>query len=737
MRNILRIKVLIIAALFAVFFTLHAVLDISAAPPKRPNIILILSDDMGWSDLGCFGGEMRTPNLDSLARNGLRYTQFYNFSRCCPTRACLLTGLYSHQAGMGHMTVDWGYEGYRGDLNNRCVTIAEVLREAGYANYAIGKWHVTRYNKPSLSTHNWPLQRGFDKYYGLIWGMSSFYDPAICRGNNYYTCENEPGYKSDEFYFTDALSDNAVEFLKQHEKEAPDKPFFMYVAYTAAHFPMHALEKDIAKYKGKFDAGYDALRKQRIERLKNMGLIDPKWQPSPTDMKWEEVQNREWELRCMEVYAAMIDNMDQGIGRIMAELKRQDKFDDTLIFFLQDNGACGRDVGRKPDKNLPKNLRPLRPDELPSGAHPRQTRDGRPVRHGPDVMPGGPDSFIAYGQGWANVSNTPFRGYKRQTYEGGIATPLIAHWPKGISESRGNALVNEPAHLIDIMATLVDIAGAKYPEEYKENKIIPMQGISLVPSFEGKSLDRKEPLFWEHHGNRAIREGKWKLVADFGMPWELYDMETDRTEMNNLAEKYREKAKELEAKWDAWAARSNVAPLGAGRKEDESDEPESSENIFELKQGDELTRKKGPMVKERDVTITAEILEHGAEGVIIAQGGLAHGYSLYMKNGRIHFAIRKNDELTTIEAKESLPKAPVTVTAKIEKNGAIRIMLDNKELAFSPKGGPLAITPIDILSVGKDAGDPVGDYSGEFPFKGKLGKVKIETGSGEKQETPR
>jgi arylsulfatase A-like enzyme len=730
-RNIIRIRILIIALLLAVFFTLRAVFDVSAAPQERPNIILILSDDMGWSDLGCFGGEINTPNLDSLAKNGLRFTQFYNFSRCCPTRACLLTGLYAHQAGMGHMTRDWGYDGYRGDLNNHCVTIAEVLRESGYSTYAIGKWHLTHYNKPSLSTHNWPLQRGFDKYYGLIWGMSSYYDPAICRGNKYYTCENDPEYKSKDFYFTDALNDNAVEFLKQHEKEAPDKPFFMYVAYTSAHFPMHALEKDIAKYKGRFDAGYDVLRKERIERLLKMNLIDTKWQPSPTDLNWEDVQNREWELRCMEVYAAMIDNMDQGIGRIMVELKRQNKFDNTLILFLQDNGACGMNYGRKPDKNLPKNLRPLRPDELPSGGHPKQTRDGRPVRHGPDVMPGGPDSFITYGQGWANVSNTPFRGYKRQTYEGGIATPLIAHWPKGISESRRNALINDPTHLIDIMATLVDLTGAKYPVEYKGNKITPMQGISLLPAFEGKALERKDPLFWEHHGNRAIRDGKWKLVADYEQPWELFDMEADRTEMHNLAEKHPEKVKELEAKWDAWAKRSNVLPLGAGRQEDEGEEPKTSREIFELKQGDELTRNNGPVVKDCGVTITAEILQQGSEGVIIAQGGLLHGYSLYMMNDRLHFAIRRDRELTAIASKESLPPAPVTVVAKIEKNGAMSILLDKKELAVSPKGGPLAATPIDVLSVGKDAGDPVGDYSRDFPFTGKLGKVKVETGKGE------
>jgi len=714
-----------IVLIVALFISMRTVLEIFAATPERPNIIVIMSDDMGWSDLGCYGGEIHTPNLDALAKNGLRFTQFYNTARCCPTRACILTGLYPHQAGMGHMTRDKGYEGYQGDLNDKCVTIAEVLRPAGYSTYAIGKWHVTHYGGPEGPKHNWPLQRGFEKYYGLIWGISSFYDPAVCRGNKYYSCENDPGYKSDEFYFTNALSDNAVEFLKQHEKEAPEKPFFMYVAYTAAHWPMHALERDIAKYKGRFDAGYDVLRKERIERLKKMGLIDPKWEPSPTQRKWEDVENKEWETRCMEVYAAMIDSMDQGIGRIANELKRQNKLDNTLILFLQDNGGCAEKIGRGVQKRLPKNLRPLRPDELPASGHPIQTRDGRPIRHGPGVMPGGPDTYIAYGLGWANVSNTPFREYKHWVHEGGISTPLIAHWPQGISESLKNKLVNDPAHLIDIMATCVDLAGAKYPVENKGEKIVPMQGVSLRRAFQGKSLDRKEPIFWEHEGNRAVREGKWKLVAKEDKPWELYDMEADRTEMNDLSEKFPEKVKELASKWDGWAARANVLPLGAWKKEPE---PKTKQKFFELKDGDVIQRENGPAVKERDVIITAEILEHGADGVIIAHGGLAHGYTLYMKEKRIHFAIRREGELTTIAAREPLPPTPINIMAKIDKKGSIRIILKGRDLAISETGGPLAITPIDVLSVGHDAGDPVGDYKGPFAFGGKLGKVTIKTG---------
>lgn len=534
------------------------------AQQQRPNVLIILSDDMGFSDLGCYGGEAQTPNLDALAANGLRFTQFYNGARCCPTRASLLTGIYAHQAGMGHMTwADQGADGYRGDLNNKCVTIAEVLRDAGYATYAVGKWHISFSARPQDSNHNWPLQRGFDKYYGLIWGSASYFDPAICRGNTWYSCESDPEYKPEQYYFTNAVTDNAITFLQQHDKATPDKPFFMYMAYTAAHWPMQALEKDIAKYKGRFDTGYDKLRKERVERLRKLGLMDPRWEAGPTALKWEDVKQREWELRCMEVYAAMIDCMDQGIGRVVAELKKEGKLDNTLILFLQDNGGCAELNGRQASTTGPlETFRPLPPAKLPIKGQLKQTRDGRPVRSGPDAMPGGPDTWVAYGEGWANVSNTPFREYKHWVHEGGISTPLIAHWPAGIPKSRSNKWVSDPGHIIDLMATCVDLAKTTYPAERKGQKIVPMQGISLLPAFEGKPLQRPQPLCWEHEGNRAIRDGKWKLVAKTDMPWELYDMESDRTEMHDVAAANPDLVKTLAAKWDAWAERSNVLPLG-------------------------------------------------------------------------------------------------------------------------------------------------------------------------------
>jgi arylsulfatase len=356
-----------------------------------------------------------------------------------------------------------------------------------------------------------------------------------------------------------------VRFLHQHREESPDKPFFLYLAYTAAHWPMQALERDVAKYRGKFDEGYEPLRKARFEKLKATGIINPDWQLSPTAGDWAGVERKPWEARCMEVFAAMIDNMDQGIGRVCEELKRSGQWDNTLILYLNDNGGCAEDMGRlRPAPAPPGELKPMAPDTLQDRIRvPMQTRDGRPVRTGPEVLPGPADTYIAYGRDWANVSNTPFREYKHWVHEGGISTPLIAHWPNGIPAERRGKLETQTGHIIDLMATCVDLSGAKYPTAFSTNAIKPMEGVSLVPALSGRLLQRTEPLFWEHEGNRAVREGKWKLVAKENQPWELYDMEQDRTEMHDLAEKEPAKVKTLAAKWDAWAARANVLPLGA------------------------------------------------------------------------------------------------------------------------------------------------------------------------------
>ena len=541
--------------------------SLAAAP--RPNIILIMCDDVGYSDMGCYGSEINTPNIDALAQGGVRFTQFYNTARCCPTRAALMTGLYSHQAGIGHMMDDHSEKvgsAYTGELSKNAVTIAEALKTAGYSTYMTGKWHVTKVTNPkdAANKHNWPIQRGFDRLYGTIHGAGSFFDPnTLTRDNTFISPFDDAEYQPEEFYYTDAINDHAARFVTEHAKSSPEKPFFMYMAHTAAHWPMHAKEADIAQYKGKYDAGYDAIRAARVEKMKRLGLLDERWKVSPQAGDWSKVDDKAWESRCMEVFAAMLDCMDQGIGRLVETLKKNGQYENTLILFLQDNGGCAEGMGRgpngKPRADAP-SLAVLAKDYLQPDMIPKQTRDGYPMRQGKGVMPGGADTYIGYGEAWANVSNTPFREYKHWEHEGGISTPLIAHWPQGIAESRNGKLEAQPSHLIDIMATCVDLGGGAYPKELNGNAIQPMEGVSLKPAFQGEPLNRPQPIFWEHEGNRAIRIGDWKLVSKHRGGWELYDMTTDRTEMNNLAATQLDRVKDMSAQWDAWAKRVGVAP---------------------------------------------------------------------------------------------------------------------------------------------------------------------------------
>jgi arylsulfatase len=544
----------------------------AAVAADKPNIIYIMSDDMGYSDIGCYGSEIETPNLDKLAENGLRFTQFYNTARCCPTRACLLTGLYPHQAGVGHMMNDRGHDGYRGDLNRNCVTIAEALKSANYRSYLSGKWHVTKVVDPGGEDdkHNWPLQRGFDRFYGTIHGAGSFFDPnTLTRGNTFVSPYDDPEYgpiqmANGQFYYTDAIADHAARFVREHHFQHGDQPFFLYVSFTAAHWPMHALEHDIAKYRGKYDAGYDAIRDSRYERMIQLGLID---RANTTNFRipdrLKESEYWDWDKRNMEVYAAMVDSMDQGIGRIVHSLLETGQLENTLLCFFQDNGGCAENYGRggrgKPRADQP-SLPPLGDDAIQTRMTPTQSRDGYPMRQGKGVLAGAADTAIGYGPAWATVSNTPFREYKHWVHEGGISTPLIVHWPNKLN--RNGQLERTPGHLIDLMATAIDVAGANYPETYHNGNVIkPMEGKSLVPAFIGQPLER-EALYWEHEGNRAIRVGDHKLVAKGTRgKWELYDLASDRSEQNDLSQTHPELVKKLAAMWQAYAERANVLPL--------------------------------------------------------------------------------------------------------------------------------------------------------------------------------
>ena len=688
----------------------------------RPNIIIIMADDMGYSDIGCYGGEIKTPNLDALAANGMRFTQFYNTARCCPTRATLLTGLYAHQAGIGHMTSNYGIPQYQGFLNKECLTIAEALKPAGYRTYMSGKWHVTPKVKATDPKDNWPRQRGFDKFFGTIHGAGSFFDPnSLTRGNTQITPENDPGYKpKGTWYYTDAISDNTVNYLKSHFEDYPDKPFFHYVAYTAAHWPMQALPEDIAKYEGKYDDGYDPTYQARLKKMKQLGLIDPKWEiPGPIG-DWSKVELKEWESACMEVYAAMVDNMDQGIGRIVQALKDHKQLDNTLILYLQDNGGCAEGFGRGKlvgplERPAKPTLKPMGKDELQTNMVPLQSRDGYPLRRGDGVMPGPPETEVGYGQNWANVSNTPFREYKHWVHEGGISTPLIAHWPKGIAGK--NTWAKDPTHLIDLMATCIDLGKATYPSTK-----IPVEGTSLVPALKGSPIKRGKPIFFEHEGNRAVRDGKWKLVAkSVKGKWELYNIPADRTEMNNLADKNPDRVKTMTAQYETWAKERGIVPFGSWNKNKKA--KASPKKEFNLKPGDPFTSETSPNIAKRPFTVSATIEKLPATGVIVAQGGSSHGWSLYLKDGNLAFTVRKGGK--SITATAPLPKdATGSFEARVTKKGII-LRSDNKRLTLKEGNALLAEHPIDTFEIGQDNGGLVGDYEQGFNLSVPLKSLKI------------
>jgi len=513
-------------------FSIFCLLALNVFAQKKPNIIVILADDMGFSDIGAYGGEVNTPNIDKLAKEGLRYKQFYNAARCCPTRASLITGLYPHQAGMGWMAAaNLGTPAYQDDLNKSCVTIAEVLKTAGYGTYMTGKWHLTNERKiDGVVTGSWPKQRGFDKYFGIIPGGANYFTPVIYSDNTSYKAP-------DNFYLTHAITDSSVKFIDDHFATG-NNPMFMYVAYTAPHWPLHALQKDIDKYKEQYKIGWDKLRQQRFERQKQIGLFSNNVTLSPRDTAvpaWDDLsasKQNEFAMR-MAIYAAQIDAMDQGIGKIIAKLKEKNQLENTLIFFMSDNGACAEFISSGKSK----------------------------------AVDGTEETFESYRINWANAGSTPFRQYKHYTHEGGIATPLVVHWPAGISKNLENKYVSEYGHVSDIMATCVEVSKAKYPSKFQGHNITPLQGKSLVPHFSGKSNNRGV-IYWEHEANIAMRDGKWKMVAKTPEDQqldlkhlELYDMDADPAELHDLALKYPERLNSMYTGWFKWAKSINAFPL--------------------------------------------------------------------------------------------------------------------------------------------------------------------------------
>ena len=491
---------------------------------SRPNIVLIMVDDMGYSDLGCYGGEIETPNIDALAEGGLRFTQFYNQGRCCPTRASLMTGLQPHQVGIGHMTAPpgkpLGFTGpYQGYLNHDCTTLAEVLKAAGYHTLMSGKWHLGADRKDC-----WPLQRGFDRFYGCLSGAINYFKPGGDRG---ITEGNDPVATPDGWYATDAFTDRAINYIDE-ARESADQPFFLYLAYNAPHWPLNAKWEDYQKYRDRYQDGWNVLIQRRQAKQQQLGLFPGGTKPAPfPGPGWDSLndQQRTRLAAVMAAYAGCVDSIDQNVGKLVRHLKSIDQLDNTLILFLSDNGACqeGGNFGRG--------------DEQMVRQPPLETVDG-----------------VRLGLHWAGACNTPFRKYKHFVHEGGACTPLITHWPAGSGKHKGS-FIRETACLQDVMASVIDLSGGAYPSDLPK-----CQGQSIVPLLSGNRRPiHTEALFWEHEGNAAVRDGQWKLVREYQKPWELYDVSMDRTELNDLAVTKPELRDRLISQWSEWATAHGVA----------------------------------------------------------------------------------------------------------------------------------------------------------------------------------
>ena len=596
---------------------------VAGATPPRPNIVVILVDDMGFSDLGCYGSEIPTPRIDSLAAGGLRFSQFYNTGRCCPTRASLLTGLYSHQAGVGHMVEDSGLPGYRGRLGDSCVTIAEALRGAGYHTSIVGKWHVGQNHGVA------PWNRGFDR--SLNAAAGGFYQAGSPRCDLWLDGEKITADDSrlpNDWYSTDLWTTFGLKFVD--DAIVAKQPFFLYVGHNAPHFPLQAPAEEIAKFRGRYRAGWDALREERLARQRKLGLLADRWTPAPRPQAvaaWESLSPEEQDRfdHLMAVYAAVVHRMDKAVGDLVDGLERRGVLDDTLILFLSDNGGNAE-------------------------AGPRGRTEGDPTAARSDWF---------CGESWAFLQNVPFRKYKHFNHEGGIATPLIVHWPAGIT-ARGEWR-HDPGHLIDILPTCLDVAGGEFPRERQGKPAIPLEGRSLVSAFAGEPIAR-EALYWEHEGNAAVRVGDLKLVRLGAKgPWELYDLQADRTEQHDLAATRPADVARLADLWQAWAQRVHAVPRPEQKRPREK--PKAAATDARVPVRPVSMRQPGATIAEPPAAVAASriALDERPDRVVVTVDGAPFTEYLFKQDGLrrpVLFPLHGPHGLTLTRSWPVGPKAP-------------------------------------------------------------------------------
>jgi arylsulfatase A-like enzyme len=711
-------------------FLLLLCLNLGVVAAKRPNIVVLFADDMGFSDIGCFGSEIETPNLDGLASNGLRFSHFYNTGRCCPSRASILTGLYPHQADIGHMAGETGVKGYRDRLSFNAVTLAEVLAAADYHTIMTGKWHL------GWRDEGCPTARGFQHFYGTRGFIDSYFTVVpkteIYLGEKLVLPVTEKPVNhlkpQEEWYTTDVFTDYALHFIDEVRKQ-DDKPFFLYLAYNAPHFPLHAKLEDVKKYRGRYREGWSKFRQQRHERLIELGVLNRDWPLSNLDVPdWDTLtkkQRDDMDFK-MALFAGIVDRLDQNVGRVVDHLKKIGELDNTLLIFVSDNGGTKETglFGIKGDRNTV--------ESYDSWAR-----------------VGGWSS--SYGQGWANLSNTPFRRYKRENHEGGVSAPLVIHWPAGM-KAKGE-MRHQVAHLIDLMPTFVEVSGAKYPQEFKGKEIQPMQGRSLTPFFDSAKTEPRT-LFWEHEGNRAIRDGDWKLVGTRGQPWELYDVARDRTELNNLATERSERFTKLKGTWDTWADRVGVltpeeftAARTAARKAQSKKgktisivmnqrmlqflntgvkTKKNSVWTFTGKGWLDLPRTAAPDISgPRTIRYSGDFTTAEKNGVIVAHGGNRAGLSVYLKEGRLVFTQVVDWKRFSVQS-DILSVAEHEFEAIRHSDGRMTLRVDEgseRTIQASVQPG----NPGDSLQIGADTIQPVGDYEIPNAFQGTIRNLLIAT----------
>lgn len=522
------------------FFIVACLCLYTACSPKRPNVLLIVADDLGFSDLGCYGGEIETPNLDHLAHNGIRLTRFYSAGRCCPSRASILTGLYPHRAGLGHMVKDLGRPGYRGRLAEDAITIAQALQSAGYRSFISGKWHLGTVD---------PTRHGFEQFYGTLVSAQTFWDPEHYL--RLPSGENKIEYPVGSFYGTNAITDHALEFLSK--SRSTSDPWFLYLAYNAPHFPLQAPQEYIDRYIESYTVGWDRIREKRLEKQKVLGIVNSETDLSPRSRYWNWGQeeagiNPAWEeipeerqqdlVKRMAIYAAMVDIMDRNIGRLIGDLAFHEQLENTIIIFISDNGACAEwDPHGFDIKSGPGNILHTNQDLEKMGSQ---------------------GTYHSVGSAWANASNTPWQLYKHYNHEGGISSPFIIFWPEGLQ--RNGTIEHQAGHVVDLMPTILDATGTEYPEQFGGKITAPLAGVSILPLLNGEVVGERA-LYFEHEGNRAVTSGPWKLTALRGQNWELYQIDHDRTEQIDVADQNPEVVARLARMWTEWAEANHVIPF--------------------------------------------------------------------------------------------------------------------------------------------------------------------------------